>query len=641
MIKIKFPDGAVKEFESGVCAFEIAGSISPSLKKNTVAAKINGEVWEATRKIETDSDIELITKNSKEGFDVLNHSTAHLLAHAVKSLYPNATFGIGPSIEEGFYYDIDPGSGLTIGEEDLSRIEKEMLRISKEGVKLERIEATREEALNVFRGNRYKTELIKDLPENDTITIYKQGDFGDLCRGGHVSSTSEIKHFKLLSIAGAYWRGNSKNPVLQRIYGTSWFSKKELDEHLEVLEDRKQRDHRKIGKEQKLFTLAPEYGQGLAYWTPRGFTIRKQLEDYVFKLEKKYGYQHISTPIMGTRSLYETSGHWAHYRENMFPIMERDGEEMVLRPMSCPHHMVMYKQELRSFRDLPIRFAESVMMHRYEASGALTGLERVRGMTLTDAHIFCTKEQVKQEVKSAYEMIITAIKDLNLEIDYVELALRDEEKGKYHDDDELWDAAENMLRNILDEMGVEYREMKGEAAFYGPKVDVQIRTVLNHVITASTVQLDFLLAKRFDLSYIEAGGEKKTPIVIHRGLISTWERLMSILIEQTKGLFPLWLAPEQMMIIPVSNQVHGEYAKELRNLFIDEDFRAEIDLSEEKLGYKIREAQTNKIPYTLVIGDKEVETKSVTYRKHGSQEQVNVSYDEFVKMIKTEIKEKK
>ncbi len=640
-MKIKFPDGSIREYESGVNAFEIAGSISPSLKKNTVAVKINGELLEATREIEHDCNIEIITKNSKEGFEVLNHSTAHLLAHAVKNLYPNATFGIGPDIEEGFYYDIDPGSDLTIGEDDLPLIEEEMHKISAQGLEIERVEVTKDDALNLFRGSRYKTELIKDLPDGGVITIYRQGSFGDLCRGAHVTKTSEIKHFKLLSIAGAYWRGNSDNPVLQRIYGTSWFSRKDLEDHLEILEDRKQRDHRKIGKEQKLFALAPEYGQGLAYWTPRGFKIRKQLEDYVYKLEQKYGYQHISTPIMGTRSLYETSGHWKHYRENMFPIMEREGEEMVLRPMSCPHHMVMYKQELRSFRDLPIRFAESVMMHRYESSGALTGLERVRGMTLTDAHIFCTRDQVKQEVKSAYEMIITAITDLNLKIDYVELALRDENKGKYHDDDELWNEAEQMLRDILDDMGVEYREMKGEAAFYGPKVDIQIRTVLNHVITASTVQLDFLLARRFDLTYIEAGGEKLTPIVIHRGLISTWERLMSILIEQTKGLFPLWLAPEQIMVIPVSNEVHGVYAKKLREHLIDEDIRVEIDMSDEKLGYKIREAQTNKIPYTLVIGDKEVETHTVTYRRHGSQDQVNISLKEFVELIKTEIKEKK
>ncbi len=641
MIKIKFPDGSIREFEPGVNAFEIAGSISPSLKKNTIAAKVNGVLWEANRNIEIDSSIELITKNSAGGFEILNHSTAHLLAHAVKNLYPNATFGVGPAIEEGFYYDVDPGSGLTIGEDDLIEIEKEMHRISAEAISIERVCMTKDEALNVFRGSRYKTELINDIPNDQDITIYRQGGFGDLCRGAHVVNTSEINHFKLLSIAGAYWRGDSDKPVLQRIYGTSWFSKKDLEDHLEVLEDRKLRDHRKIGKEQKLFALAPEFGQGLAYWTPRGFKIRKQLEDYVYKLEQKYGYQHISTPIMGTRSLYETSGHWKHYRENMFPVMEREGEEMVLRPMSCPHHMVMYKQELRSFRDLPIRYAESVMMHRYESSGALTGLERVRGMTLTDAHIFCTREQVKQEVKSAYEMVITAINDLNLKIDYVELALRDEDKGKYHDDDELWNEAEQTLRDILDEMGVEYREMKGEAAFYGPKIDVQIRTVLNHVITASTVQLDFLLPKRFDLTYIEAGGEKVTPIVIHRGLISTWERLMSILIEQTKGLFPLWLAPEQIMIIPVSNEVHGKYAKQLKEHLIDDDIRAVIDMSEEKLGYKIREAQTNKIPYTLVIGDKEVETVTITYRKHGSQEQVNESIKDFIKRIKTEIKEKK
>ncbi len=428
---------------------------------------------------------------------------------------------------------------------------------------------------------------------------------------------------------------------MQRIYGTSWYSKKELDTHLEILEDRKERDHRKIGKAGNFFTLEPEYGQGLPFWLPRGYAVRKVLEDYVYKLERKYGYKHVSTPILGSSSLYKTSGHWDHYRDNMFPVMERGGEEFVLRPMSCPHHMVVYKNELRSFRDLPVRFAENVVMHRYEASGALTGLERVRAMTLTDAHIFCTKEQIRTEVEGAFNLIKSAIKDLNLEIDYVELALRDADKGKYHNDDELWDNAEGVLRSILTEMGVDFKEVKGEAAFYGPKIDIQVRTALNHVITMSTVQLDFLLPEKFDLTYISSTGEKERPVVIHRGLISTWERLFSIILEQTKGALPVWLAPEQVMVIPVNNEVHGEWVNKLFDLLIDEDIRVEKDLRNEKLGYKIRAAQTSKIPFSLVIGDNEVETKTVTYRRFGSQEQVNVSVEEFVSLLKKEIKEKK
>ncbi|MFK5882741.1 MAG: threonine--tRNA ligase [Candidatus Izemoplasma sp.] len=635
MINITFPDKSVKEFESGVSIEEIAASISSSLRKISVAGFVNGELFDLNRPIEKDSSIQIITKKDKEAFSVLNHSAAHLLAQAVKRLFPDAKFGVGPDIREGFYYDID--AGVQIKEEDLKRIEKEMIRISNQQNIITRRELPKKEALEFFKNDEYKQELITDLPEDEIISVYTQGEFTDLCRGGHIGNTKNIKHFKLLALAGAYWRGDSNNKQLQRIYGTAWFTKDDLAAHLLALAERKERDHRKLGKELKIFELSNDAGQGLAIWLPNGYTIRKALEDYVYKLEKKAGYLHISTPMLGTKRLYEISGHWDHYRDNMFPVMERDGETFVLRPMSCPHHMIVYKSDLRSYRDLPIRYAEIVTQHRYEASGSLSGLERVRAMTLTDAHIFVREDQIKKEVLDAYNLILQAIYDLDLEIEYVELALRDKEKGKFHNDDKLWDMAEKLLKELLDEEKIEYTEMIGEAAFYGPKIDIQVRTAMGHVITMSTVQLDFLLPERFDLSYIGSDGEKHRPVVIHRGLISTWERLMSILLEQYKGAFPTWLAPVQIKLIPVSLEAHSGYAKKLNDLFIDYDLRSEMDLREEKLGYKIREAQTNKIPYQIVVGDNEVDEDLVTYRKFGKQEQVTVSIDSFVQMIQKEI----
>jgi threonyl-tRNA synthetase len=515
-----------------------------------------------------------------------------------------------------------------------------MKKIVSEATDITRKEVSRAEALEFFQGDKYKTELIQELPEDETISIYTQGEFTDLCRGGHIGSTKNIQHFKLLSLAGAYWRGDSDRDQLQRIYGTAWFSKADLERHLEVLAERKERDHRKLGKELKIFELSEDAGKGLALWLPHGYTVRKILEDYVYKLERRAGYQHVSTPVLGSKRLYEISGHWSHYRDNMFPVMERDDEVFVLRPMSCPHHMLVYKSELRSYRDLPIRYAEIVTQHRYEASGSLSGLERVRAMTLTDAHLFVREDQIKEEVLAAYHLIQQAIADLDLEVEYVELALRDQVKGKFHDNDELWDYAEAMLKDVLDDAGIEYTVMTGEAAFYGPKIDIQVRTAMGHVITMSTVQLDFLLPERFDLSYIGADGEKHRPVVIHRGLISTWERLMSILLEQYKGAFPTWLAPVQMKLIPVLNEAHLDYAKQLNERFLDHDFRSELDLRDEKLGYKIRDAQTKKIPYQLVVGDNEVEGDLVTYRKYGSKEQVTVSTDEFIALVHQEIASK-
>lgn len=638
MITITFKDGNQKTYEKGITIEKVAKDLSSSLKKNSVAGYVNNELYDLNRPILEDSELEIITKDNKEALEVLNHSTAHLMAQAVKRLYKDAKFGVGPAIKDGFYYDI--ATDHTIREEDLPKIENEMRRIVKEQTDMEREEISKEEALERFKDDPYKLELINDLDDSETISIYTQGEFVDLCRGGHLGNTRHIKHFKLLSVAGAYWRGDSDRDMLQRIYGTSWFTKDDLQHHLHVLKERKERDHRKLGKELKIFELNKDAGQGLALWLPNGYTVRKVLEDYVYKLERKAGYLHISTPVLGTKRLYEISGHWSHYRENMFPAMERDGETFVLRPMSCPHHMIVYNSELRSYRDLPIRYAEIVTQHRYEASGALSGLERVRAMTLTDSHIFVRKDQIKQEVLAAYNLILTAIKDLGLEIDYVELALRDSDKGKFHDNDQLWDEAEAVLKELLEEEKIEYTEMKGEAAFYGPKIDIQVRTAMDHVITMSTVQLDFLLPERFDLNYIGQDGEKHRPVVIHRGLISTWERLMSILLEQYKGAFPTWLAPNQIKVIPVNNVAHAEYATELNHRFIDEDLRSDLDMREEKLGYKIREAQTQKIPYQLVIGDQEVENKTVTYRKYGEKEQTTVPLEAFITMIRTEIREK-
>lgn len=638
MINITLKDGSKKTFEPGITPEGIAGSIASGLKKKTVAAYVDGAVYDLNRPIYHNAEVDLITKDQPTAFEVLNHSTAHLMAQAVKRLYPDAKFGVGPPIKEGFYYDIATES--TIKEEDLEKIEAEMRRIIKEQIPMVRDEYSEAEAKKLFHDDPYKLELIDELEDDEIISVYTQGEFIDLCRGGHVGNTKHIKHFKLLSIAGAYWRGDSEREMLQRIYGTSWFTKEDLDAHLAKLEERKERDHRKLGKQLRIFHLDRDAGQGLAMWLPNGYTIRKVLEDYVYDLERKAGYLHVSTPVLGTKKLYQISGHFDHYEEHMFPVMERDGESFVLRPMSCPHHMIIYNSELRSYRDLPIRLAEIVTMHRYEASGALTGLERVRAMTLTDSHIFVREDQIKQEVLAAYNLILRAIDDLGLEIDYVELALRDEEKGKFHDDDEKWDYAESVMKALLDEENISYREVKGEAAFYGPKIDIQVRTAMDHVITMSTVQLDFLLPERFDLTYIGQDGAKHRPVVIHRGLVSTWERLMSILLEQYKGAFPLWLAPIQMQLIPVNSEAHGEYANTLHKYFIDKGFRSSIDAREEKLGYRIREGQTQKIPYQLVIGDNEVDTNTVTYRRYGEKAQKTVSLDEFVMLMQEEVEAK-
>ncbi len=577
-----------------------------------------------------------------EKLNMLNHSCAHLLAHAIKHLYPEAKFWVGPVIEEGFYYDIDLGEKV-ITEDDLPIIEREMKKISKDNKLIKRIEISKQEALDMFKNDEYKIDLINRMDENDTvITAYQQEDFIDLCRGPHVSSTKELKYFKLLKVSGAYWKGDANNKMLQRIYGICFETEEDLNEHLKWLEDIKLRDHRKLGKELKIFSIIPEAGQGLVFWLPNGMILKKILEDYSYEIQKEDGYEFVSTPILGTRWLYETSGHWDHYKDSMFPVMKtEDGEELVLRPMSCPHHCLIYKSELRSYKDLPIRLSENVIMHRWEATGGLTGLERVRGMNLTDAHLFVRGDQIKSEVSKAYNLVTKAIKDIGIKIDYIELALHDpNNKEKYHEDEELWQKAEDAVRKTLKELNIEYKEAIGEAAFYGPKIDIQVKTLSGKVITFATIQLDFLLPERFDLTYIDASGNKVRPVMIHRGLISTYERLISILLEQYSGAFPLWLSPLQVNIIPVNNEQHLEYSNCIKDELLQHNIRVEVDSREEKLGYKMRESVIKKVPYTLIIGDKERNTNTISYRLRGTEETVNISIKEFIEKLNKEIEEK-
>lgn len=640
VVKITFPDGAVKEFPKGVTTEEIAASISPGLKKKAVAGKLNDEMIDLVTPIEEDGAVSIITLDSEDGLYILRHSTAHLLAQALKRLYKDVKveLGIGPVIENGFYYDIDMEEAITV--EDFKKIEKEMQKIVNENLEIVRHEVPRAEAIRRFEeiGDELKLDLINDLPEDAVISIYEQGEFFDLCRGVHVPSTNKIKEFKLLSIAGAYWRGNSDNKMLQRIYGTAFFTKEDLKHHLQMLEEAKERDHRKIGKELDIFTSSQLVGQGLPLWLPNGATVRRTIERYIVDKELALGYKHVYTPVLGSKSLYETSGHWDHYQEDMFPPMEVDHETFVLRPMNCPHHMMVYKSAMRSYRDLPLRIAELGTMHRYEMSGAVSGLQRVRGMTLNDAHLFVRPDQIKDEFKKVVELIQAVYKDFNLEDYEFRLSYRDPaDTEKYFDDDEMWEKAQSMLKEAMDELGLDYYEAEGEAAFYGPKLDVQVKTAIGKQETLSTVQLDFLLPERFDLNYVGEDGKQHRPVVIHRGVVSTMERFVAFLIEEYKGAFPTWLAPVQVQIIPVSNDAHFDYAKQVEERLIAAGARVEMDYRDEKLGYKIREAQMQKIPYMLVLGDKEVESNAVNVRRYGSKDSETVSLDEFADAITKEI----
>lgn len=640
-INIQFPDGNKKAFDKGTTTEDIAQSISPGLRKKAVAGKFNGQLVDLTKPLETDGSIEIVTPGSEEALEVLRHSTAHLMAHAIKRLYGNVKFGVGPVIEGGFYYDFDIDQNIS--SDDFEQIEKTMKQIVNENMKIERKVVSRDEAKELFSNDEYKLELIDAIPEDENVTLYSQGDFTDLCRGVHVPSTAKIKEFKLLSTAGAYWRGDSNNKMLQRIYGTAFFDKKELKAHLQMLEERKERDHRKIGKELELFTNSQLVGAGLPLWLPNGATIRREIERYIVDKEVSMGYDHVYTPVLANVDLYKTSGHWDHYQEDMFPPMQLDEtESMVLRPMNCPHHMMIYANKPHSYRELPIRIAELGTMHRYEASGAVSGLQRVRGMTLNDSHIFVRPDQIKEEFKRVVNMIIDVYKDFGFEDYSFRLSYRDpEDKEKYFDDDGMWNKAENMLKEAADELGLSYEEAIGEAAFYGPKLDVQVKTAMGKEETLSTAQLDFLLPERFDLTYIGQDGEHHRPVVIHRGVVSTMERFVAFLTEETKGAFPTWLAPKQVQIIPVNIDLHYDYARQLQDELKSQGVRVSIDDRNEKMGYKIREAQMQKILYQIVVGDKEVENNQVNVRQYGSQDQETVEKDEFIWNLVDEIRLKK
>ncbi|MFZ4450627.1 threonine--tRNA ligase [Salibacterium aidingense] len=637
-VNITFPDGNVKAFEEGIITEDIAASISPGLKKQALAGKWNGEQIDLRTPIYADGSIEIITVKQEEGLEILRHSTAHLMAQAVKRLFSDVKLGVGPVIENGFYYDIDMPHQLT--PEDLPVIEKEMKKIIDENLEVVRKEVSREEAKRMYReiGDDLKLELIDDIPEGEPVSIYEQGEFFDLCRGVHVPNTAKLKTFKLMSISGAYWRGDSNNKMLQRIYGTAFEKQSELEDYLKRLEEAKERDHRKLGKELDIFTVNQKVGQGLPLWLPKGATIRRTIERYIVDMEERLGYEHVYTPVLGSSELYKTSGHWGHYQDDMFPPMEMDNETLVIRPMNCPHHMMVFKNELHSYRDLPVRIAELGMMHRYEKSGALAGLQRVRAMTLNDAHIFARPDQLKEEFIRVVELVQHVYKDFGLNDYYFRLSYRDpEDKEKYVDNDEMWEKAQAMLKEAMDGMGVDYVEAEGEAAFYGPKLDVQVKTALGKDETLSTVQLDFHMPDRFDLTYIGQDGQEHRPVVIHRGIVSTMERFIAFLLEEYKGALPTWLAPVQAKVIPVSAEVHLDYAKKVEDELRRAGVRVEVDTRDEKIGYKIREAQTKKIPYMLVLGDREIEAGAVNVRRYGQQDSESIQLEEFVQRIKEEI----
>ena len=584
----------------------------------------------------------MINIKENEELSKMNHSCAHLLAQAVKHLYPKALFWVGPVIEDGFYYDIDLGDDV-ITEADLPKLEHEMKKISKDGKRIVRHEISKEEALEMFKDDPYKIDLINRMDENETvISCYTQGDFTDLCRGPHVDTVKELKYFKLLKVSGAYWKGDSKNKMLQRIYGVCFKTEEDLNKQLEELEDRKNRDHRKIGKELDIFMTDDLVGRGLPMFLPNGYIIWQELEEYIKGKERRLGYQHVLTPCVGNVELYKTSGHWDHYKENMFPKMEVDGEEFVLRPMNCPHHMMIYANKLHSYKDLPIRIGEIAHDFRYEASGAVKGIERGRHFCQNDAHLFVTPEQIKSEFKNVVDLIFDVYKDFNITDYRCVLSLRDPlDKEKYYDDDEMWNKAENELREVLNDLGIDYTEEIGEAAFYGPKLDVNVKPAVGNEYTLSTCQLDFCLPMRFDLKYVDKDGNKKTPVVLHRAILGSLDRFMAYILEETKGALPTWLSPVQVNVIPVNLEYHTEYSNKVYNLLIENGIRAEVDLREEKLSYKMRESQTRKIPFTLILGDNELNSDTVSYRCFGSKDTDTLATTDFINMIKERIALKK
>ena len=637
MIKLTLKDGSIKEIDAGKSVYEIAKEISEGLARMATCASVDGKVVDLRYIVEKDCKLEIHTFESDlDGKKAYWHTTSHIMAQAVKRIFPKAKLAIGPAIDEGFYYDFDVEKPFT--DEDKAKIEEEMKKIIKEDLGIERFTLPREEAIKLMKEKNedYKVELIEDLPEGEEISFYKQGEFTDLCAGPHLMSTGKVKSIKILSSSGAYWRGNEKNKMLQRIYAISFPKKSQVDEYLELLEDRQARDHRKIGKDLKLFMTHPLIGSGLPMYLPNGATIRRILERYIQDKELELGYSHVYTPSLATTNLYKISGHWEHYKDDMFPIMQMDNEELVLRPMNCPHHMLIYKSEMRSYRDLPIKIGELAHDFRYENSGAVCGLERVRQMCQNDAHLFVRPDQIKAEVGKVINLIFEVyIKDFGFSRDKFKfrLSLRDKEnKEKYIDNDEMWETAESQLREILKELNIDFYEAKGEAAFYGPKIDIQIQTVLGHDVTIPTCQLDFALPERFDLNYIGEDGNEHRPVVIHRAILGSSDRFISFLIEETKGNLPFWVCPKQIKILPIADR-HIDYANEVKEKLQKLKLRVEVDSRQEKIGYKIREAQLSKIPYMLIVGDKEQETQTVGVRSRTDGDIGAMSLEDFIKKV--------
>ena len=640
MVKIKFPDGNVKEFESGVTGMDIAKSISHKLAKDVLSISVNGVTWDLMRGITTDSEIKLYTWDDEEGRHAFWHSSAHLMAEALQALYPNIKFGIGPAIENGFYYDVDPGEGIAIQEKDLVEIEKKMLELAKRSEEYCRIDVSKQEALNHFSSldETYKVELINDL-EDGTITYYRQGDFTDLCRGPHLPNTSYIKAIKLTSVAGAYWRGDEHNKMLTRIYGITFPKQKMLDEWIILMEEAKKRDHRKIGKEMELFMFSQAVGSGLPMWLPKGAMLRDRLEAFLRKVQKKYGYEQVITPHIGNVNLYKTSGHFQKYGKDSFQVITtpQEGEEFMLKPMNCPHHCEIYKFKPRSYKDLPVRFAEFGTVYRYEQSGELHGLTRVRGFTQDDAHLFCTPDQLKDEFKKVIDIIFTIFKALDFENFTAQVSLRDpNNKEKYIGSDENWEKAESAIIEAAAEKGLTTTVELGEAAFYGPKLDFMVKDAIGRKWQLGTIQVDYNLPERFDLEYTGADNQKHRPVMIHRAPFGSMERFVAVLIEHTGGKFPLWLTPDQVVVLPISEK-YNDYAQKVVNFLNNSDIRTVLDDRNEKIGRKIRDNELKKIPYMLIVGEQEMNENKVSVRRQGEGDKGSMTTEEFAEMINTEV----
>ena len=644
MIKVTLKDGSNLEIEKGASILDVAKKISEGLARVATCGEVNGEIKDLRYELNEDCNLVIHTfsDDDLEGKKAYWHTSSHIMAQAVKRLFPDVKFAIGPAIDDGFYYDFDVERPFT--DEDKVKIEEEMKKIIKENIAIERFSLPKKEALELMKDQPYKQELIEDLPEGEEISFYKQGDFTDLCAGPHLESTGKIKTIKILSSSGAYWRGSEKNKMLQRIYAISFPKASQLQEYLDFLEEVKQRDHRKIGKDLEIFMTHKLVGSGLPMYLPNGATIRRILERYIQDKEISLGYAHVYTPSLANVELYKTSGHWEHYKDDMFPAMKMDNEEMVLRPMNCPHHMLIYKNKMHSYRDLPIRIGELAHDFRYEASGSVCGLERVRQMCQNDAHLFVRPDQIKEEVGRVLNLIVEVYqKDFGFPASAFQyrLSLRDKNnKEKYIDNDEMWETAESQLRDILKELNIDFYEAEGEAAFYGPKIDIQIKTALNHDVTIPTCQLDFALPERFELEYIGEDGKAHRPVVIHRAILGSSDRFISFLLEETKGMLPLWIAPVQVKILPITDNQH-EYSFKLKEKLVEKGIRVEVDDRNEKTGYKIREAQLQKIPYMLVVGEKEASSNTVAVRSREDGDIGTESIDEFIAKLEKEIEEKK